>query len=58
LPSIGSCAEAVWLRHAGGLDADVPCAIIGNGIGKLVWTKKIMTTADGSPVNHVQPGRF
>jgi hypothetical protein len=35
-----SCAEAVWLRHGGGLDADVPCAIIGNGIGKLVWTKK------------------
>jgi hypothetical protein len=35
-----SCTKAVWLRHGGGLDADVPCAIIGNGIGKLVWTKK------------------
>jgi len=33
--------EAVWLRHGGGLDADVPCAIIGNGIGKRVWTKTI-----------------
>jgi hypothetical protein len=34
------CTKAVWLRHGGGLDADVACAIIGNGIGKLVWTKK------------------
>jgi hypothetical protein len=34
------CTKAVWLRHGGGLDADVACAIIGNGIGKLVWIKK------------------
>jgi hypothetical protein len=58
LPSIVRCAEAVWLRHGGGVDADVPCAIIGNGIGERVWTNSNHDKDDGLPVNHEQIRRF